>query len=128
MKFDCKEISISDEIFGCRLTFSEERENAVEQMKMSLDQQMRSSGQYLLLQRTYPEDDFENDYYYFETNDPDKSGELELFEIELNRNRFLMRWEKESFEIAIHPTDAEFDNLKEILVKLAQDKGKLLIQ
>ena len=37
---------------------------------------MTSSGHYVLLQRTYPEDEFESDYYYIETSVPDKSGEL----------------------------------------------------
>ena len=127
MKFDCKKISISDEAFGCTLTLSEKKDNAAEQMKMSIDQIMNSSGQYLLLQRTYPEDDFENDYYYFETNDFDKSGELKSFIIELNKNRFLMKKENDLFEITIKPNDEEYNNLKKILAKLTKDKGQLLI-
>ena len=101
MKFDCREISISDEAFGCTLILSEKNDNAAEQMKMSIDQITNSSGQYLLLQRTYPEDDYENDYYYFETNDFDKSGELKSFKIELNKNRFLMQKENDFFEIIL---------------------------
>ena len=74
MKFDCKEISISDEAFDCTLTLSEVKDNAAEQIGMSLEQIMSSSGKYLPLQRTYPEDDFENDSYYFETSEFDKAG------------------------------------------------------
>ena len=127
MKFDCKEISISDETFGCTLTLSEEKGNSAKQMEMSIEQIMNSSGQYLLLQRTYPEDDFENDYYYFETSDFDKSGELKDFKIELSRNKFLMRKENDLFEINIQPNDEEYNNLKKTLAKLIKDKGQLMI-
>ena len=127
MKFDCKEISISDETFGCTLTLSEEKGNSAKQMEMSIEQIMNSSGQYLLLQRTYPEDDFENDYYYFETSDFDKSGELKEFKIELSRNKFLMRKENDLFEINIQPNDEEYNNLKKTLAKLIKDKGQLMI-
>ena len=127
MKFDCKEISISDETFGCTLTLSEEKDNASEQIGMSIEQQMNFSGQYLLLQKTYPEDDFENDYYYFETSDFDKSGELKDFKIELNKKKILIRKEDELFEISIQPNDEEYNNLKKILAKLTNDKGQLII-
>jgi len=127
VKFDCREISISDEAFGCTLILSEKNDNAAEQMKMSIDQITNSSGQYLLLQRTYPEDDYENDYYYFETNDFDKSGELKSFKIELNKNRFLMQKENDFFEIILKPNDEEYSSLKKILAKLTRDKGQLLI-
>src|SRR5687767_2192195 len=103
MKFDCKEISMSDEAFGCTLTLSEEKDDAAEQMEMSIEQIMNSSGQYFLLQRTYSEDDFEKDFYYFETSDLDKSGELKNFKIELNKSKFLMRKENDLFEINIQP-------------------------
>jgi hypothetical protein len=127
MKFDCKEISISDEPFGCTLTLSEEIDNASEKMEMSIEQIMSSSGQYLLLQRTYPEDDFEEDYYYCETSDFDKSGELKNFKIELNKRKFVMTKENDLFEINIHPTDEEYNNLKKLLAKLIKDKGQLMI-
>lgn len=127
MKFDCKEISMSDEAFGCTLTLSEEKDDAAEQMEMSIEQIMNSSGQYLLLQRTYSEDDFEKDFYYFETSDLDKSGELKNFKIELNKNKFLMRRENDLFEINIQPNDEEYNNLKEILAKLTKDIGQLMI-
>ncbi len=127
MRFDCKGISISDEPFGCQLTLSEEKDGAVKQMGMSIDQLMHLSGQYLLLQRTSPEDDFEKDYCYFESSDFDKSGELENFTIELNKKKFLMRTENELFEISIEPNDEEYNNLKKILAKLTRDKGQLMI-
>ena len=127
MKFDCKEISISDDVFGCTLTLSEVKDNAAEQIGMSIKQLMSSSGKYLLLQRTYPEDDFENDYYYFETSEFDKAGELKNFQIELNKKIFLFKIDDDLFEINIKYNRKEYNNLKKILVKLVNDKGQLLI-
>ena len=127
MKFDCKEISISDDVFGCTLTLSEVKDNAAEQIGMSIKQLMSSSGKYLLLQRTYPEDDFEYDYYYFETSEFDKASELKNFRIELNKNNLLLKIEDDLFEINIKCNREKYNNLKKILVKLVNDKGQLLI-
>ena len=127
MKFDCKEISISDDFFGCTLTLSDVKDNAAEQIGMSIEQIMSSSGKYLLLQRTYPEDDFEDDYYYFETSEFDKASELKNFRIELNKNNLLLKIEDDLFEINIKCNREKYNNLKKILVKLVNDKGQLLI-
>jgi len=79
---------------------------------------MHPSGQYLLLQRTYPEDEFESDYYYIETSTPDKSGELKDFSINLYRAQFLMTYDNEIIEIGINTSDEEFESFKKILRKL----------
>ena len=94
---------------------------------MSIEQIMSSSGKYLLLQRTYPEDDFEDDYYYFETSEFDKASELKNFRIELNKNNLLLKIEDDLFEINIKCNREKYNNLKKILVKLVNDKGQLLI-
>src|SRR5688500_7048014 len=101
MKFNCKEISISDEEFGCTVTLSEKEDEGIAQMNMTMEELMNSTGQYLLLQRTYPEDEFESDYYYIETGNPYKSGELKDFSIDLYRKQFLMTYDNEVFEISV---------------------------
>ena len=127
MKFDCKEISISDEEFGCTLTLSEKEDDGVSEIEMAIDEIMYSTGQYFLLQRTYPEDEFESDYYYIETSNPDKSGELKDFSINLCRTQFLMTYDNEVFEISINTNDQEFESLKKILKKLTNKKGQLTV-
>src|SRR6266487_6167807 len=126
MKFNCKEISISDEEFGCTLTLSEKEDNGASEIGMTIDEIIASNGQYLLLQRTYPEDEFESDYYYIETSDPDKSGELKDFSIHLYRTQFLMSYDNETFEITINANNQEFESLKKILGKLTNNKGQLI--
>ena len=127
MKFDCKEISICDEEFGCTVTLSEKEDVGIAQMNMTIEELMNSPGQYLLLQRTYPEDEFESDYYYIETSNPDVSGELKDFRIDLYRRKFLMPYDNELFEINVNPNDQEFGNLKKALEKLTYNKGQLIL-
>ena len=52
-------------------------------IEKSVKEIMNSLQPYIMLQRTYGEDDFEEDFYYFETIDFDKSEELKDFTIEI---------------------------------------------
>lgn len=127
MKFVCKEISISDEEFGCTVTLSEnEDENEFENQK-TVDEIMDSIGQYVMLQRTYGEDEFEEDYYYFESSDFDKSGELDEFEITLTENKFILTINNDKYEIHIHPNDQEWAELKTAIKRITEHKGQLNI-
>jgi hypothetical protein len=128
MNFVCKEISISDEEFGCTVTFSEKEEDNDFENQKTVDEIMDSIGQYVMLQRTYGEDEFEEDYYYLETSDFEKSGELDDFEIILTETKFVLTTETEKYEIQIHPDRKIFDDLKSVLSKIAESKGKLNIQ
>jgi len=125
MKFDCKEISIIDEEFGCTLTFSENVDDGIAQMNMTTDELMNSSGKYLMLQRTYPEDEFDKDYYYIEMSDFDKSGEFEDFTIDLYRRQFLMTYCDNLFEIGINIDDKKFENLMVVLAQIVNKQGIL---
>lgn len=125
MKFDCKELSISDEEFGCTIFFSEIEDKENFENDHSYDKIMASLGLYISLQRTYPESEFESDYYYFESSDFDKSGELNDFDIELSRKLFTMNFEGETYEIQIDVNYQKFEHLKLILAKIANGKGQI---
>ena len=125
MKFSCKEISIDDEDLGCTISFSENVDNDGFEKERTIDEIMDSIGQYITLQRTYPEDEFEKDYYSFESSDFDKSGELVDFKIDLYRTQFVMTFDKELYEIQINVDDQKFENLKVVLTKIANGKGQL---
>lgn len=128
MNFVCKEISISDEEFGCTVTFSEKEEDNDFEIQKTIDEIMDSIGQYVMLQKTYGEDELEEDYYYFETSDFEKSGELNDFEIILTETKFVLTTETEKYEIQIHPDRQIFDDLKSVLSKITESKGKLNIE
>ena len=128
MNFVCKEISTSDEEFGCSVTLSENQEYNDFKNQKTCDEIMNSIGQYVMLQRSYGEDDFEQDYYYFETSDFEKSGELDDFEIILTETKFVLIKGNEKYEIQIQSDRQIFDELKNVLLKITESKGKLHIQ
>ena len=125
MKFTCKKISISDERFGCTLTLSDEEDN-IDVENMTTEELMNSSEQYILLQRTYQENEFEKDNYYIESSVPNKIGRLEEFSIDLFRTQFVMTWDNEIFKIDINVDDKIFENLKRILIKITNKKGQVI--
>jgi hypothetical protein len=128
MNFVCKKISINDEEFGCTVTFSEQEEDNDFENQKTVDEIMKSIGQYVMLQRTYGEDEFEEDFYYLETSDFEKSGELDDFEIILTETKFVLTTETEKYEIQIQPERQIFNDLKSVLSKITESKGKLNIQ
>lgn len=128
MNFVCKEISISVEEFGCTVTLSENEEDNDFEKQKTVDEIMNSIGQYIRLQRTYGEDEFEEDYYYFETSDFEKSGELDDFEIILTENNFILTIENDKYEIQIDPNEQEWNELKTAIKRLTEHKGQLNIK
>ena len=127
MKLECKEISISDEDFGCQITFNENEDLGSETENMSCTEIIESIGRYLLIQRSYPEDDFDDGNYYFETHDENLCGDLKDFEMSLSRSCFELKFTEEIIEILINPTEKEFDELKRVLPILIFGRGKLTI-
>lgn len=128
MKLDCKEISINNGEFGCEVTFSENEKLGSKIENMLYKEIIDSIGRYLLLQRTYPEDDFDRDNYYFETQDENLCGDLENFEIVLSRHCFELKFDSEIIEISINPSNKEFSDLMHILPILINEQGNLTIK
>jgi hypothetical protein len=127
MKLDCREISISDEELGCQVNFSENEDLGSKTENMSFKEIIESIGRYLLLQRSYPEDDLERDYYYFVTHDENLCGVLENFEIVLSRKSFELKFDSEIIEISINPTNKEYTELKRVLPIIINKRGRLII-
>lgn len=127
MKLNCIEIAINDEELGCQVTFSEKKDLGEETANMSVREIIDSIGSYLLLQRSYPEDEFESGNYYFETHDENLCGDLVAYEMSLSRSRFELKILNDTIEVEINPTEKEFLQLKKVLLILTNKKGKLII-
>jgi len=127
MKINCIEISINDEELGCQVTFSEKKDLGEETANMSIQEIIESIGKYLLLQRSYPEDDFASGNYYFETHDENLCGDLVDYEMMLSKTRFELKILNETIEVAINPTEKEYTQLKKILPILTDKEGELTI-
>ena len=127
MNFVCKEISSNDEEFGCTVTLSEKEDSGFD-YEETVEEIMNATDQYLMLQKTYGEDEFEEDYFYIESRDFEKSGELEDFEIFLTETEFIITFENEKYVIQISPNRKVFDELKKVLSEFTECKGKLNIK
>jgi len=127
MKIHCIEISISDEELGCQVTFSNKRSLGEEVSQMTVQEIIDSTGEYLLIQRSYPDFEDESDYIYFETHNVEYAGELKDYEMVLTKERFELKLLNGEIEVFINPTDKEFSKLKKILPILINKTGKLTI-
>ena len=127
MKINRSEISINDDDLGCQITFSENRNLGKETENMSVKEILDSTGRYLLLQRSYPENEYGSNYYYFETHNENLRGDLINYEMTLSRTYFEFKIQNEKIAISINPTEKEFGELKKILHRLTNKKGKLTI-
>jgi len=125
MNFKCNRISISDEELGCTISFYE-KEKEDNKENRSVNEIIDSIGTYLMLQRTYPEDEFEKDFCYIEMNDIEKSGELKEFEMILKRTRFQINWNGNKAEIEFKIEEEKYKELKDAL-RLISKAGGILI-
>jgi len=127
MKINCIEISINDEELGCQVSFSSKKSLGEEVSQMTVQEIIDSTGEYLLIQRSYPEFEDESDYIYFETHNEEYAGELKDYEMVLTKERFELRLRNGKIEVLINPTDKEYSELKKILPILTNKTGGLII-
>ncbi len=113
MNFQCEELTISDEELGCTITFSDSK-STDDQFK-TIDEIMNSEEKYLLIQRTYPEDDYEDDYYHIESSESDTELDSEdKMTVRLSRENFEISWSGDQLKIGLNLTDKQLKDLKEI--------------
>ncbi len=114
MNFQCEELTISDEELGCTIIFSDSK-SADDQFK-TIDEIMNSEEKYLLIQKTYPEDDYEYNYYHIESSESDTELDFEdKMTVRLSREKFEISWSGDQLKIGLDLTDRELNALKEVL-------------
>jgi len=124
MNFQCEELSISDEEFGCTITFSDSK-TSEDQFK-TIEEIMNSKKKYLLIQRTYPEDDYESDYYHLESSETDAELDSDdIITVTIERERFEIDWSGARLKIGLNMTDKEMKNLGKILETRFKDRIKI---
>lgn len=129
MKIECNRIEISEDDLGLEIEFLE---NEFEEDPESLDynnitEVINSIGPYLLIQRSYPEDEFEKNYYYIESNRFDESGELKKFTFTLNNRNLNINWLNNLVEIELKVGEKDIMALIKALELFTQIDGKLKI-
>lgn len=127
MDFFAKEISISDEGFGITISIDQKKDEYNSNIDLSFEEILNSMGKYILLQKTYAEDEFDRDYYYFESHDREKCGELDDFEIVLSHSEFMIETPNLKYKIGIKTDSNLFNELKQALQYFTKYKGKLTV-
>ena len=122
--FICKNLSITDDPdFGCTIEFSNSLENETE----NIDDIIHSTEKYLLIQRSYPEDLDEIDWYTIETSENETElNQKDKIIIKLKRNLFEISWSGSKLIIGLELSDSECNNLNKTLQNKFKDKIILL--
>lgn len=124
MNFQCEALTISDEEFVCTVKFSDSR--SADSQFETVEELMNSEEKYLLIQRTYPEDDYESDYYHLETSETDTEFDSDdMMYVTMNEDKFKIDWPGAHLEIGLNQTDKELKNLEEILETRFKDQIRL---
>lgn len=122
MDFNCKELIIEDGELGCTITLTDT--DISEDDFKSVEEIMSSDEKYLLIQRTYPEDDDDVDNYYIETSENDVhllSDDIEMT-VTIDREKFIIDYPGAHLEIKLNLNDKELENLKEVLENQFKDR------
>lgn len=125
MNFQCKELVIEDEEFGCTITFTDT--NITDDQFKTGEEIMNSNEKYLLIQRTYPEDDYDVDNYYIETSENDielLSDDIKMT-VAIDQGTFKIHYPGAHLEIKLSLNDKELKNLKGVLETRFKNRLKL---
>jgi hypothetical protein len=122
--FICKNLSITDDPdFGCTVEFSDSLEKKTE----DIDDIINSTEKYLLIQRSYPEDFDEIDWYTVETSENGTElNQKDKIIIKIKRSIFEISWSGSKLIIGLELSDSDYNNLKRTLQKKFKDKIILL--
>jgi hypothetical protein len=114
INFQCIELTIQDEELGCTVTFSDSR-SADDQFKTE-EEIMNSIEKYLLIQRTYAEDEYDKENYHIESSESNANFDpLEKIIMRINHNRLEAKWSGEEILIGLNLKNQELENLLRVL-------------
>jgi hypothetical protein len=112
INFQCKELTIQDQDLGCTITFSDST-SADDQFK-TVEEIMNSDEKYLLIQRTYAEDDDDTDFYHFESTELDFEPDEKMI-VNLRKDKFEADCYGGQLTIGLNLKSKELEDLTHIL-------------
>src|SRR5690554_321347 len=112
MKFICKQLTINDDAdFGCTIEFSDTIDKGQE--NQSVTDLLNPKDKYFLVQRSYPEDFDEDDFYHVETTESDiELSYKDKLYFELNPERVKIRMAFDVITIGLNLEPEEYKGLK----------------
>jgi len=123
MNFVWEELSITDDLdFGCTIQFSDTKDTGYVE-NQSINELINSDNRFFLIQRSYPEDLYENDFYHIETSESDTElGFRDKLVIQLNRDKIKIQWCGDIVEIGLKLDERELSSLRKTLITRFKEK------
>jgi len=123
MNFKCVELRITDNPnFGCTIRFSDTKDKEYDE-NQTIEEMMTSNDKYFLIQRSYPEDLYENDFYHIETSESDvELSYLDKILIEFSEDNIEIQWSGDKVEIGLNVEENEIKLLRKILKKRFKER------
>lgn len=123
MNFICEELSITDDPnFGCTIQFSDTNDPGYVE-NQSIDELINSDRKYFLIQRSYPEELYENDFYHIETSESDTElGYRDKLVIQLNKYNIKVQWGGDMVDIGLNLEERELSRLRKTLKTRFKEK------
>jgi hypothetical protein len=111
--FQCIELTIQDEELGCTIIFSDSK-SADDQFKTE-EEIMNSVEKYLLVQKTYAEDEYDMEHYHIECSESDSGFDPDKkVVININLERLEAKWLDGKVTIGLNMKNKELENLLRI--------------
>lgn len=122
MNFICKELTIDDDgDFGCTIEFSDSIDDGHLE-NHNLSDLIIPNYRYFLVQRSYPEDDNEGDFYYVETTESDiELSYKDKLYFELNHEKIKISMAHQVITIGLDLKQEEYKALKKIINRRFKD-------
>jgi hypothetical protein len=122
MNFECKQLTINDDAdFGCTIEFCDTIENYNE--NQTIEEQLNASGKYLLIQRSYPEDEYEIDWYTIESSETEIDfSQKDNMYVKLSPKEFEIYCAGVTIVIRLNLSDKEYSKLNKILKSQFKEK------
>lgn len=88
---------------------------------------MNSGEKYLLIQRSYSEDDDDIDYYFIETSETDTElSPRDKMIVEISQEKFKINWSGDQLEIVLNLTSKEQKELRKAFEVIFKKRSILL--
>lgn len=123
MNFKCVELKIADDPnFGCTIQFSDTKDKEYDENQI-IEEMMTSNDKYFLIQRSYPEDLYENDFYHIETSESNvELSYMDKILIEFSEDNIEIQWSGDKVKIGLNVEENEIKLLRKILKKRFKER------
>lgn len=124
MDFECKQLTITDDSdFGCTIEFSD----TIDKYDKNMTIEELMNDKYLLIQRSYPEEMYENNWYTIETSvtEIDFTQKDKMY-VRLNQKEFEIYCAEKTIVIGLNLSAKEYSKLDKTLRTRFKEKVVML--